>query len=153
MTSSISLGRLAKVMALASSDNTDEALAGLRSARKMLTAAGLDFVDLAHALAEGEVISEELVELREVVADLRRQLRHERAERRRSARATGDDKGSPPQAADEVQGLRKRLENAQEQIELCAPDGFSGVIRKPWNTADMQRLIRAVAAGGAFPGN
>jgi regulator of replication initiation timing len=74
--------RLAKVLALAASDNEAEALHALRTAGRLLEAAGLDFVALASRLADGGPLvgATRLEDLEDTVFDLRNEVRHLRAE-------------------------------------------------------------------------
>ncbi|CUW38180.1 Putative Metalloendopeptidase-like membrane protein [Magnetospirillum sp. XM-1] len=74
--------RLAKVLALAASDNDAEALHALRTAGRLLESAGLDFVALASRLAEGGpvVSATRLEDLEDTVFDLRNEIRHLRSE-------------------------------------------------------------------------
>ncbi|MDO8605510.1 MAG: metalloendopeptidase [Phaeospirillum sp.] len=77
--------KLAKVLAMAASDNDVEALHALRTADRLLNNAGLDFVALAERLsASGPVISATRMEdLEDTVFDLRNEVRHLRSENER----------------------------------------------------------------------
>jgi regulator of replication initiation timing len=74
--------RLAKVLALAASDNEVEALHALRTAGRLLESAGLDFVALAANLAGGGPLhgATRLEDLEDTVFDLRNEIRHLRSE-------------------------------------------------------------------------
>ncbi|MBC7908540.1 MAG: DUF2786 domain-containing protein [Rhodospirillaceae bacterium] len=73
--------KLAKVLALAASDNETEAVHALRMARRLLDAHGVDFVELARRVAEGSPAANEALE--DAVFDLRNEIRHLRCENER----------------------------------------------------------------------
>lgn len=93
--------KLAKVLALAGSDNDSEALEALRKARRMLTAAGLDFVDVASAMQEQPAdLYDTLEELEETVLALRREVRQLKAENRKLKHANAQPAASLAGPAD-----------------------------------------------------
>ena len=135
--------KLAKVLAMAASDNEAEALHALRTARRLLQAQGSDFVELAGRLADsadapGFAQAAEAAQARirmealeDAVFDLRNELRLARAENERlrqnrqppAAAAAATAMPSPPQslqdatrAAAEVIRLRAELDAAQTEI-------------------------------------
>jgi hypothetical protein len=73
--------KLAKVLALAASDNETEAVHALRMARRMLDAHGVDFVELARRVADGSPAVNDALE--DAVFDLRNEVRHLRYENER----------------------------------------------------------------------
>lgn len=73
--------KLAKVLALAASDNETEAVHALRMARRLLDAHGLDFVELARRAAEGAPAVNEALE--DAVFNLRNEIRQLRCENER----------------------------------------------------------------------
>ncbi|EME71623.1 metalloendopeptidase-like membrane protein [Paramagnetospirillum caucaseum] len=105
--------RLAKVLALAASDNDAEALHALRTAGRLLDAAGLDFIALASRLAEsGPVVSATRMEdLEDTVFDLRNEVRHLRSENEK-LRQTGPGPagGLASAAQDAAQAIRLKAE-------------------------------------------
>ncbi|MBI3445889.1 MAG: DUF2786 domain-containing protein [Magnetospirillum sp.] len=117
--------RLAKVLAMAASDNEAEALHALRTAGRLLDGAGLDFVALAGRLAEsGPVISStRLEDLEDTVFDLRNEIRHLRSENeslRRSGPAAAPAAGLANAAQDAAQLIRLRAERDELQETLSA---------------------------------
>ncbi|ARJ66650.1 metalloendopeptidase [Magnetospirillum sp. ME-1] len=110
--------RLAKVLALAASDNDAEALHALRTAGRLLEAAGLDFVALASRLAEGGpvVSATRLEDLEDTVFDLRNEIRHLRSENEKLRQGgpvagTGAAAGGLAAAAQDVaQSIRLKAE-------------------------------------------
>lgn len=73
------IDRLAKVLALAASDNDSEAVHALRTAHRLLCESGTDFITLSHQLARGG----QAEALENAVFDLRNELRTLRAENER----------------------------------------------------------------------
>ncbi|CAA7612200.1 DUF2786 domain-containing protein [Magnetospirillum sp. UT-4] len=117
--------KLAKVLALAASDNESEALHALRTAKRLLDGHGADFVELSRRLAESGPPSGETEALEDAVFDLRNEIRHLRAEneRLRQGRATvpGADAPSFMDAAkDAAAAIRLRAELADRAEELDA---------------------------------
>lgn len=108
--------RLAKVLALAASDNDAEALHALRTAGRLLEAAGLDFVALASRLAGGGpvVSATRLEDLEDTVFDLRNEVRHLRSENEKLRQGgpvgTGVGGGLAAAAQDVAQAIRLRAE-------------------------------------------
>jgi len=105
--------RLAKVLALAASDNDAEALHALRTAGRLLEAAGLDFVALASRLAEGGpvVSSSRMEDLEDTVFDLRNEIRHLRSENEKLRQGGPAPVGGLASAAQDVaQTIRLKAE-------------------------------------------
>ncbi|KIL98146.1 hypothetical protein CCC_01207 [Paramagnetospirillum magnetotacticum MS-1] len=105
--------RLAKVLALAASDNDSEALHALRTAGRLLEGAGLDFVALASRLAEsGPVVSStRLEDLEDTVFDLRNEIRHLRSENEKLRQTGPGAAGGLANAAQDVaQTIRLKAE-------------------------------------------
>ncbi|CAA7623335.1 DUF2786 domain-containing protein [Magnetospirillum sp. SS-4] len=124
--------KLAKVLAMAASDNEAEAVHALRTAARLLDNAGLDFVALAERLSESEppAAAGRLDELEDTVFDLRNELRHLRAENERLRRET-----PPPPAAASLAGaaqdaahiirLRAELDAARDDLARAMADGLA----------------------------
>jgi regulator of replication initiation timing len=115
--------RLAKVLALAASDNEAEALHALRTAGRLLEAAGLDFVALASRLADGGpvVSATRLEDLEDTVFDLRNEVRHLRAENEKLRQgggpaAPGGGLAGAAQDAAQTIRLRAELDEARETL-------------------------------------
>lgn len=109
--------RLAKVLALAASDNDAEALHALRTAGRLLEGAGLDFVALASRLAEGGpvVSATRLEDLEDTVFDLRNEVRHLRSENEKLRQ------GGPVTAGGVAAGgLAAAAQDAAQSIRLKA---------------------------------
>ena len=90
--------KLAKVLALAASDNDTEALQALRTAKRLLEGEGADFVELARRLTEGaqsDAVGREVLE--DAIFDLRNEIRHLRSENERLKQGRG---GGPAPAAE-----------------------------------------------------
>lgn len=113
------LPKIAKVLALAASDNEAEALHALRTARRLLAEAGSDFVDLARHLGGDDGVSREALE--NAVFDLRNEVRHLRCENERLRQGRGID-GAPTsmfeaaRAASDVIRLRAELAAAAQAL-------------------------------------
>lgn len=108
--------KLAKVLALAASDNDSEALHALRTARRLLDVHGYDFVELARHVSIGrpQVASQAgMEELEDTVFDLRNEIRHLRAENERLRQV------KPQVPADPV-SLAQAADNAAAAIRLRA---------------------------------
>lgn len=76
--------KLAKVLALAASDNDAEALHALRTAKRLLDGHGADFVELARRVAAaGPGRAAETDSLHDALFDMRNEIRHLRAENER----------------------------------------------------------------------
>ncbi len=110
--------KLAKVLALAASDNEAEALHALRTARRLLDGHGLDFVALAGRLTDGNDEA-----LKDAVFDLRNEVRYLRAENEK-LRQTRSNAGAPtPSFADaardaaELIRLRAELDQARAEAQ------------------------------------
>ena len=105
--------RLAKVLALAASDNDAEALHALRTAGRLLEGAGLDFVALASRLADGGpvVSATRLEDLEDSVFDLRNEIRHLRSENEKLRQGGPNSAGGLANAAQDVaQTIRLKAE-------------------------------------------
>ena len=111
--------RLAKVLAMAASDNEAEALHALRTAGRLLDNAGLDFVALADRLGESGplVPPTRLEDLEDTVFDLRNEIRHLRSENER-LRQGGPT--APNAAAAAAPGLAAAAQDAAQVIRLRA---------------------------------
>ena len=134
--------KLAKVLAMAASDNETEALHALRTAGRLLNGAGLDFVSLAGRLAEsGPVISStRLEDLEDTVFDLRNEIRHLRSENETLRR------GGPAAPAAAAAGLASAAQDAAQVIRLRAElDDLRETL-----TAEKLRADRAHQAEGAI---
>lgn len=109
--------RLAKVLALAASDNDAEALHALRTAGRLLEAAGLDFVALASRLAEGGpvVSATRLEDLEDTVFDLRNEIRHLRSENEKLRQGGPGAGGGAPTG-----GLAAAAQDVAQSIRLKA---------------------------------
>lgn len=75
------LHKIAKVLALAASDNDAEALHALRTARRLLEAQGADFIELARRLGEASGVGRKVLE--DTIFDLRNEIRQLRADNER----------------------------------------------------------------------
>jgi len=113
------MDRMSKLLALASSPNDQEALSALRSARRLLAAAGMDFLDLGNLL-RGDGRAEELEQDLETT---RRQLRQAQLALR-SIRGAGPGDAALRemrqrlrQLAAENQALKAELELRTEELE------------------------------------
>jgi hypothetical protein len=121
--------KLAKVLAMAASDNEAEALHALRTATRLLDNAGLDFVSLAERLSDSTRTASggRLDELEDAVFDLRNEIRHLRGENERLRQ--GPAAGSPPNLAaatqDAAQAIRLRaeLDAARDELARAGADG------------------------------
>lgn len=116
------LQKIAKVLALAASDNETEALHALRTAKRLLEAEGADFVELANQI--GGATSREALE--DAVFDLRNEVRHLRCENERLKQGRGMPAapGAEPssmfdaaRAASDVIRLRAELVEATDTLE------------------------------------
>ena len=105
--------KLAKVLAMAASDNDTEALHALRTAGRLLDNAGLDFVALAERLAVSNpaVSVTRMEDLEDTVFDLRNELRHLRTEneRLRQGGVPAAANPAPPNLADAAQGAAQAI--------------------------------------------
>lgn len=115
------LQKIAKVLALAASDNEAEALHALRTAKRLLDAEGADFVELANHLG-GDGVSRATLE--NAIFDLRNEIRDLRCENERLKQARGMPSGAEPssmfgaaQAAGDVIRLRAELAHLTETLE------------------------------------
>lgn len=114
--------KLAKVLAMAASDNETEALHALRTARRLLDGHGSDFVALANRLADSGTVQAEVLE--DAIFDLRNEIRHLRAEneRLRQSRPSAGPQVEPPSLleaardAAEMIRLRAELDTAQTEV-------------------------------------
>jgi len=116
--------KLAKVLAMAGSENETEAAHALRTAKRMLTAEGLDFIDLAKAMSGAGDVSASV--LQDAIFDLRNEVRQLRAENNRLKQSSGTPASvtAPPPAsfqdsareAANLIRLRSELDAAMEQM-------------------------------------
>lgn len=131
--------KLAKVLALAASDNESEALHALRTARRLLEAQGADFVELARrcalpqAPAQAGSTQAHMEDLEDAIFDLRNEIRHLRSEneRLRQGRPAPTGAAAPPPppgpslaeaAENAAAAIRLRAELAQMRDQLDARD-------------------------------
>lgn len=137
--------KLAKVLALAASDNETEALHALRTARRLLDGHGLDFVELANRLsADGDEA------LKDAVFDLRNEVRGLRAENERLRQGRPAAASAPPVGG---QSFHDAARDAAELIRLRAElDGARAeVLRAQSHEAAVQEQFRqALAEAGAL---
>ena len=143
--------RLAKILALAASDNDSEALHALRTAKRLLEAAGQDFVALSARLGGGDAEqAAELEALENAVFDLRNELRHLRAEneRLRQAPPPAPAPASLPGAAyDAALVIRLRAE-ANRLADLLDEERAVAAAARA-NEADLgNQLMEAMAEAG-----
>jgi len=119
--------KLAKVLALAASDNETEALHALRTAKRLLDGHGVDFVELARRVAEAEPSARADCEaLEDAVFDLRNEIRHLRCENERLKQGRGLAPASAPvepaslhdNARAFADAVRLRAELAQLSVAL-----------------------------------
>ncbi|HTH16665.1 MAG TPA: metalloendopeptidase [Magnetospirillum sp.] len=120
--------KLAKVLALAASDNDTEALQALRTAKRLLEGEGADFVELARRLTEGaqsDAVGREVLE--DAIFDLRNEIRHLRSENERLKQGRGGGPApaaEPPsfqdaaRAAADVIRLRAELANLSDALTV-----------------------------------
>ncbi|MBI2236857.1 MAG: metalloendopeptidase [Magnetospirillum sp.] len=140
--------RLAKVLALAASDNDSEALHALRTARRLLEAAGQDFVALAGRLGgtTGERAAE-VEALENEVFDLRNDLRHLRAECDRLQGGEAPFGGLAGAAQDAAQIIRLKSE-INRLADLLDEERATAAASRA-NEADIGRqLMEAMAEAG-----
>ncbi|NFV80902.1 metalloendopeptidase [Magnetospirillum aberrantis] len=129
------LQRLAKVLALAASDNDAEALGALRAAHRLLAEAGSDFVALADVLAGGDGAGRSALE--DAVFHLRNEVRelkceNERLRQGRAADGTPTSMFEAARAASDVIRLRAELAEAQETLaeERAAQAGLRRTVQE-----------------------
>lgn len=109
------IDRLAKVLALAASDNDAEAMHALRTAHRLLAENGTDFVDLTARLSRAKDVDA----LEDAMFDLRNEIRTLRAENERlrqgrfPATAPAADLFDATRTAAEVIRLRAEIEVAR----------------------------------------
>lgn len=115
--------KLAKVLALAASDNEAEALHALRTARRLMETHGMDFVEFARRVADGgpapaQAGSQQahIEDLEDAVFDLRNEIRHLRAENERLKQS----RGPAPQTANDAPNLADAAREAAAAIRLRA---------------------------------
>ncbi len=108
--------KLAKVLALAASDNEAEAASALRMAKRLLDGHGVDFVELARRVAEAEPGAHaEREALEDAVFDLRNEIRHLRGENERLKQGRGGVASVPEPAS-----LHDSARNFAESVRLRA---------------------------------
>lgn len=113
--------KLAKVLALAASDNQAEALHALTTARRLLEAEGADFVELARRLAEAEAGVCDGVEreaLEDAIFDLRNEIRHLRAENERLKQGRSAPQTAPAEPASFHDAARAAADTIRLRAEL-----------------------------------
>lgn len=124
--------KLAKVLAMAASDNEVEAVHALRMARRLLGAQGVDFVEVARRVAQGGPSPAEAgsaqarcEDLEDALFDLRNEIRHLRAENERLRQGRGTPPAAPEPvslaeaARDAATAIRLRAELARSQDEMA----------------------------------
>lgn len=109
--------KLAKVLAMAASDNETEAVHALRTARRLLETEGVDFVELARMLTDGQPPDDDLNidRLQDTIFDLRNEVRHLRAENEHLKRSVRSEQ-VPPLTG--IAGLSQAAEAAASAIRL-----------------------------------
>lgn len=107
------LQKIAKVLALAASDNDAEALHALRTARRLLEAQGADFVELASRVGQAAGAGRNVLE--DAVFDLRNEVRQLRAENERlkQGRGPGETANIFDAARNAADAIRLRAEMAE----------------------------------------
>ncbi len=133
------LQRLAKVMAMAASDNEAEALHALRTANRLLNSAGLDFVALASRLGGAES-SIRMEDLEDTVFDLRNEIRHLRAENERLRQGPVNLAAAAQDAAGVIR-LRAELDEARETIAAERMRAERGVAVEASLRADLAQAL------------
>lgn len=106
------IDRLAKVLALAASDNDAEAVHALRTAHRLLAEHGTDFIDLTSRLARAKDIDA----LEDAMFDLRNEIRTLRAENERLRQ--GRFPVAPAPAADLFDATRTAAEVIRLRAEI-----------------------------------
>lgn len=126
--------KLAKVLAMAASDNEVEAVHALRTARRLLDAFGIDFVEVARRVADqgpagAGTDKAQLEDLEDAVFDLRNEIRHLRAENERLRQGRGPSEPiSLAEAAKEAAAtirLRSELAQARDEAESLRDEALS----------------------------
>lgn len=116
------LQKIAKVLALAASDNEAEALHALRTAKRLLDSEGADFVELANRVGGNDGASRAALE--NAVFDMRNEIRDLRCENERLKQGRGLPSAAEPssmfdaaRAASDVIRLRAELAEMTENLE------------------------------------
>lgn len=140
--------RLAKVLALAASDNDAEALHALRTAGRLLEGAGLDFVALASRVAEGGpvVSSTRLEDLEDTVFDLRNEIRHLRSENeklRQTAPAPANGLATAAQDVAQVIRLQAERDELRETLGAESRRADAAQAAEQARLADLAQAIEA----------
>lgn len=120
--------KLAKVLAMAASDNEIEALHALRTARRLLEADGADFVELGRRIAGSSpaapgTAQAHVEDLEDAIFDLRNEIRHVRSENERLRQgrpATGEPATLSEAAKEAAAAIRLRAELDQVQAEMLS---------------------------------
>lgn len=129
------LQRLAKVLALAASDNDAEALGALRTAHRLLAEAGSDFVALAGLVEGGDGAGRAALE--DAIFHLRNEVRELRCDNERLRQGRGAD-GAPTslfeaaRAASDVIRLRAELAEMHDTLseERAAQAGLRASVQE-----------------------
>lgn len=126
--------KLAKVLAMAASENEAEAVHALRTAKRLLDCHGVDFVEVARRVADGHPATTgssraQVEDLEDAVFDLRNEIRHLRAENERLKQGRGAAPAAEPAsfadaARDAAAAIRLRAElaEARDRIEMLEND-------------------------------
>lgn len=114
--------KLAKVLAMAASDNETEAVHALRTARRLLDGAGVDFVEVARRVACAPVpdagsAQARLEDLEDSIFDLRNEIRHVRAENERLRQ--GHTATTPVVQPSLAEAAREAAESIRLRAELA----------------------------------
>ncbi|MCR6629095.1 MAG: metalloendopeptidase [Magnetospirillum sp.] len=136
--------KLAKVLALAASDNQTEALHALATAKRLLEAEGADFVELARRLAEAEAGAGDAVDrevLEDAIFDLRNEIRHLRSENERLKQARGGAGPLPAEPASLHEAARAAADTIRMRAEL---EQLTGALEH--ERAEVARLAAQQAA-------
>lgn len=157
--------KLAKILAMAASDNEVEAVHALRMARRLLAGSGVDFVEVARRVADGGIqpanagsAQARIEDLEDAVFDLRNEIRQVRAEneRLRHTRAPAVP-AAPPTLAEaardavdairlraELAAMTDRLEEQQAEILRLKAHGIGLSEQADLARADAARLAGRV---------
>lgn len=141
--------KLAKVLALAASDNDAEALHALRTARRLLESDGADFVELARRLSDGTDPADDLIQdLEDTVFELRNDLHKLRAENERLKKPVPAAEPAPvglaqvAEATAEIIRLRAHLADLTAELDIEQAEA----LRLRSSVATLSRKLEEAAA-------